>query len=261
MERSATTRRGLVATAAALTACAEIPVLPDGPADPMERLALLTEAQDGAPLLAGNRIDLLDGGGAAFAAIFSAIAAARDHINLEYYILEDVRVPGTAGPTLFELLAAKLSMGVAVTIIHDGFGSAATPAEAWAALEAAGARIITFNPLSPFAARRAWQPNDRDHRKILVADGRVAVMGGVNLAKVYENACEAASAVASDPEAACWRDAAIRLEGPAVGALQRLFFATWEKQGGKPLPPRDWYPALAPRGPARIRIVGSAPGE
>jgi cardiolipin synthase len=142
MSGTSITRRQFGALAAglpALAGCADIPVLPDGPADPMERHALLTEALDGAPLTSRNKVDVLDGGGAAIASIFRAIAAARDHIHLEYYTLEDVRVPGTFGPTLFELLAAKLRERVAVTLIHDSFGSAATPAEAFAALRAAGA--------------------------------------------------------------------------------------------------------------------------
>lgn len=263
IETDITRRRlGLLAAglSAGLAGCASIPVLPDGPQDPLERHALVTETLDGAPLTDGNRVDVLDGGGAAFAAIFRAIEGARDHIHLEYYTLEDVRLPGTAGPSLFELLAAKLREDVAVTLIHDGFGSAATPAEAFAALRAAGARTLEFNPINPLEARTGWAPNDRDHRKIMVVDGRIGATGGVNLSRVYENPCQAEAAPA-DPEGACWRDVALRIEGPAVASLQRLFLETWAKQGGDPLPPRDWFPRLEPRGPARIRILGSAPGE
>ena len=243
-----------------MAGCATIPVLPDGPADPMERLALLTEALDGAPLYPGNKVDVLDGGGAAFAALFRDLRAARDHIHLEYFILQDVRLPGTAGPSLFELLEAKLQEGVAVTLIHDGFGSAATPPEAFERLRAAGARTLVFNPIDPLQARRGWAPNDRDHRKIMVVDGRIGMTGGINLDRVYENSCEA-TAAEQDPATACWRDAALRLEGPAVAGLQKLFLDTWEKQGGPPLPRRDWFPKLEPRGPARVRILGSVPGE
>ncbi|MBK1657973.1 phospholipase D-like domain-containing protein [Paracraurococcus ruber] len=261
MDATGITRRGLGGLAVgALAGCAAIPVLPDGPADAQERLALVTEALDGAPLTQGNRVEILDGGGAAIAAVFAAIAAARDHIHLEYFILEDVRVPGTWGPGLFDLLAAKLRQGVAVNLIYDSFGSAATPAAALDALRQAGAQVLAFNPLDPVEARTGWAPNDRDHRKITVVDGRTGITGGVNLAKVYENSCEAAAA-AEDPQAACWRDAALRLEGPAVAELQRLFLDTWARQRGPELPPRDWFPRLEPRGPARVRILGSAPGE
>ncbi|MFC7475638.1 phosphatidylserine/phosphatidylglycerophosphate/cardiolipin synthase family protein [Dankookia sp. GCM10030260] len=264
MDHTGTTRRNVLAMAAglpALAACANIPVLPDGPADPMERLALLTEALDGAPLYPGNKVDVLDGGGAAFAALFRDLRAARDHIHLEYFILQDVSVPGTAGQSLFDLLEAKLREGVAVTLIHDAFGSAGTPAAAFERLRAAGARTLAFNPLDPISAKAGWAPNDRDHRKIMVVDGRIGMTGGVNLDRVYENSCEVAAAAEQGPAEACWRDAALRIEGPAVAGLQKLFLETWEKQRGPPLPTRDWFPKLEPRGPARVRILGSVPGE
>ena len=114
---------------------------------------------------------------------------------------------------------------------------------------------------NPAEARRGWAPNDRDHRKIMVVDGRIGMTGGVNLDRVYENSCEVAAAAEQDPAEACWRDAALRIEGPAVAGLQKLFLETWEKQRGPPLPRRDWFPKLEPRGPARVRILGSVPGE
>ena len=135
------------------------------------------------------------------------------------------------------------------------------PAAAFERLRAAGARTLAFNPLNPAEARAGWAPNDRDHRKIMVVDGRIGMTGGVNLDRVYENPCEVAAAAEQDPAEACWRDAALRIEGPAVAGLQKLFLETWEKQRGPPLPPRDWFPKLEPRGPARVRILGSVPGE
>ena len=257
MDRRWIGRRSLGLLAAGLSGCAAIPVVPDAPADPMERLALLAEVKDGAPLLGGNRVEVLDGGAAMFQATFRAIAGAKDHVNIEFYILEDVRIPGVEGPSLFELLRMKLGQGVAVTIIHDSFGSLGTDFEP---LRAAGARTLEFHPLDPTAAKRGWRPNDRNHRKMLVVDGRIGILGGVNLDRVYENPC-GTGAASTEPDAACWHDASIRIEGPSVGAMQRLFLETWAKERGDPLPPRDWFPRLAEVGPARIRILASEPGE
>ncbi|MDB5374651.1 MAG: cardiolipin synthase [Belnapia sp.] len=257
MTHPQTTRRAVLAGLPALAACAQIPVLPDGPADPIKRHALLVEQLDGAPLLAGNKVDVLDGGVAMFEAAFQAIAGGTDHVHLEFYILQDVRIPGTPGPSLFELLLMKLAQGVAVTIIHDGYGSLGSD---FGPLREAGAKTLEFHPLNPTAARTGWRPNDRDHRKMLIVDGRVGIMGGINFDHVYENPCSTGAPV-PDTEAACWHDTSIRIEGPTVGAMQRLFLDTWAKEHGEALPPRHWFPALAPAGPARIRMLGSVPGE
>lgn len=249
---------------AAGSGCAHFPDLPRGPGHSIEDDPLFREAMASAPVLPGNDITpLLWGGQRALTAVFRAIEAARDHVNLEFYILEDVSLTGSPEPSLFDLLKQKLRQGVAVTIIYDSLGSADTPAAKFEELRAAGANLLSFNPANPLEARGAWRPNRRDHRKILVVDGRVAVTGGVNLDHVYENSCRRAPG--GDPventEDACWADVAIRVEGPAVAALQRLFFETWAKQGGRELPARDWFPHLAVRGPTAMRIVGSAPGE
>ena len=146
----------LLAGLPALAACARFPDLPR-PGEPIEASPLFREAAASAPVLPGNRVDLLFGGLQAFTAVFDAIAAARDHVNLEFYIFEDVSVPGTDGPSLFALLREKLRQGVAVTIIYDSLGSAGTPAAAFDGLRAAGARVLSFNPVNPFAARGGWR--------------------------------------------------------------------------------------------------------
>jgi len=248
----------------ALAACASVPELPAAATGGADGGApLLREAMDSAPALPGNTAAILFGGRRVFAALFRAIEAARDHVNLEFYILQDVGNPGGAGPSLFDLLRAKLAQGVAVTIIYDSLGSADTPRAALASLRAAGANLLSFNPANPLEARGAWRPNARNHRKIAVVDGRVAGVGGVNLDSVYENPCGpgAAADPADGTDEACWADIGVRLEGPAVAALQRLFFETWAKQGGGPLPARDWFPPPGRPGRTAVRVFGSAPGQ
>lgn len=253
-----------LAMLAAVAGCASLPEVPDGPADPLPRHLAQQRALDGAPPSAGNRIAFLSNGEEALPAMFRAIAEARDHVNLEFYILQDVRAPGMEGTSLFALLAAKLRQGVQVSLIHDGIGSLDTPDAAFEALRRLGARTLAYHPVDPLQARRGWRPNNRDHRKILVVDGRVAFTGGINMDRVYENPCGAQAAgyaVDEDHARACWHDTAVRIEGPAVAELQRMFLGNWAAQGGPPLPARDWFPALPPAGDAEVRIVGSDPSE
>ncbi len=255
-------RAALVAASLLLNACGAIPAKAPGAADALERHTQLAQALDGAPLLAGNQVELLRDGAEALPAMFRAIAAARDHVNLEFYGLEDVQVPGQPG-SLFTLLAELLRAGVAVTILYDSFGSADTPAISFATLRQLGARVLAFNPLHPFQARRHWAPNNRDHRKVLIVDGRIAFMGGINLARVYEAPCHTATAlsnVVAEGAGACWRDTSLRLQGPAVAALQQMFLNSWAAQEGEALPPRNWFPSPASGGTAQVRILASAPG-
>lgn len=253
----------LLAGLPALAGCASVPELPAAAGGAVGGDPLLREAMASAPVLPGNSAAILYGGRRVFGALFQAIESARDHVNLEFYIFQDVANPGGAGLSLFELLREKLGQGVAVTVIYDSLGSADTPRAALDSLRAAGANLLSFNPANPFEARGAWRPNARNHRKIAVVDGRVAGVGGVNLDSVYENPCGpgAAADPADGTDEACWADIGVRLEGPAVAALQRLFFETWAKQGGGPLPARDWFPPPGRPGRTGVRVFGSAPGE
>ena len=208
------------------------------------------------PLMDGNGVTLLDSGSAAVAAIFDAIAAARDHIHMEYYEFEDVHAAGT---TLCELLRRKLAEGVSVAITYDGVGSDSTPDSLFDGLQAAGATVLEFRALNPLKRHFALRFNERDHRKILVVDGRVAVLGGVNLSRVYENPRSAGAP--ADPKRAFWYDASVRLEGPIVAEVQKLFLHTWKRFGGAPLSPRELFPPLAEAGHEQIRAAGSAPAE
>ena len=253
----------LLAGLPALAACASVPELPVAAAGgAIAASPLLRDAMASAPVLPGNSAAILYGGRRVFGALFRAIESARAHVNLEFYIFQDVANPGGAGPSLFELLREKLGQGVAVAVIYDSVGSADTPSAALDSLRAAGASLLSFNPANPFEARGAWRPNARNHRKIAVVDGRVAGVGGVNLDSVYENPCgDGAADPAADTDEACWADIGVRLEGPAVAALQRLFFETWAKQGGGPLPARNWFPEPGRPGRTDVRVFGSAPGE
>jgi cardiolipin synthase len=226
-----------------------------GTADELQAQLELLQTIDQTPPVGGNRVTLLRDGGEAFPAMFAAMAAAKDSINLEYYTFDDVRSGGRA---LADILLDRLSDGVSVNVIYDAFGSNATAPEFLDRLRQAGAVLTAFNP-NPLAHGHLDNPNDRDHRKIMVVDGRIAFVGGINLDHVYEN--PVMSGAVDDPARSYWRDTVARIEGPVVADLQRVFLDTWTHQKGVPLPPRNWFPAVAPTGNQTVRILASSPGD
>lgn len=247
----------------ALQACAAVPnvdkYLPAlDETDPLQRYYALENLLDGSPLVFGNQTRLLMDGAQAFPSMFDAMRQSRNSINLEYFIFEDVSVGNLH---LSDLLIGKLRQGVAVNIIYDAYGSQGTPGELFDALRRAGASIVKFNPLNPLAALTGHSPNDRDHRKIMIVDGRIGYVGGINLSTTYENPPSAGVRPGGDTKYAYWRDTAVRIEGPAVAELQKLFFDTWRKQNGNPVRPADYFPTLPRVGVQTVRIIGSSPGD
>ncbi len=227
-----------------------------GGSDVLQRHLALEAALDDAPLVVGNKVTLLRNGMATFREMFRAIRRAKNHIDLEYYIVEDIDVDGVH---LSDLLIEKRKRGVEVNLIYDAFGSLDTPSSFFERLRAAGVNLLEFHPLNPLAAKAGYSINDRDHRKIFVVDGRIGIMGGVNLSTVYErNPPEPRSGepVSGHP----WRDSDIEIEGPAVAQLEKLFLATWSLNKGAPLSTRvNSFPPIAAMGNETVRVLGSAP--
>ena len=146
-----------------------------------ERHLAVEEALTGSPLTTGNQVLLLQDGPATYQAMFAAIESARDHINLETYILDDDEV----GQRFAQALIAKQEQGVQVNVIRDSVGTVGTPAAFFQRLSDSGINVLEFNPLNPLASRKEWELNRRDHRKLLIVDGQTAFMGGINISSVY----------------------------------------------------------------------------
>ncbi len=152
--------------------------------EPMDLLDLqiaVIESVSGSPLIIGNKVRLLIDGLATYAAMFEAVENAKDSINIETFIFED----DETGRTFADLLLKKQTEGVQVNIIYDSVGSYSTPRTFFKRLQDAGIQVLEFNPVNPFKALGRFQLIHRDHRKILVVDGKVAIMGGVNISQVY----------------------------------------------------------------------------
>ena len=207
------------------------------------------------PLTVGNDVKLLHDGDASFAAMFAAIDRAKSHINLEYYTFEDVEFQDRH---IVDLLVAKQAAGVQVNLIYDGFGSSDTPGEVFDRLRQAGVKLLDFHPLNKAAGATHYSINDRDHRKILVVDGAIGIMGGVNIATYYSSGPSFGDEAKGAPPLH-WRDTDIEIEGPAVAELQHLFIEHWQSQGDGPMNEADFFPQLKPADGQAIRIIGSTP--
>ncbi len=232
-----------------------------------ERHLALEESIAGSPLTVGNRAVLLQDGPASYKAMFAAIRAARDHINFETYIFEDDEV----GRAFADALIAKQKQGVQVNLIYDSVGSIGTERAFFERIGETGAAVLEYNPVNPLQLRKGWNVNQRDHRKLLIVDGTVAFLGGINISSVYSSrpggsgGGSGGSAPtrhdATGAKGLPWRDTQLQLEGPVVAEFQRLFLQTWEKQKGEPIPGRKYFPPATARGKAVVRAIGSAPDD
>ena len=234
--------------------------LAPGDANLLQRHVAVEEAVSESPLVVSNKVTLLRDGPATYKAMFTAVRAAKHHINLETYIIEDDEV----GRRLADLLLAARARNVEVNLIYDSVGALGTSRPFFDRLREGGVRVLEFNPVNPLTAKKGWQINNRDHRKLLVADGRVAFIGGINISSVYSSgsAVRRQAKPGVEPERKLpWRDTHLQIEGPVVADFQRLFMETWERQGGSPLSERGFFPRLAPTGGEIVRAVGSGANE
>ncbi len=209
---------------------------------------LAMEAAGGGPLIAGNRARLLVDGPRTYEAMFAAIAAARDSVNIEMYIFDEAQHEGRK---LSDLLAEVVARGVAVNVLYDGLGSSATPEEVREKLRAAGVRLCEFNPVNP-ADNRTAKFVQRDHRKIVVIDGIHGFAGGINFSSTYTSGSR--GSVKRDPVTEGWRDTQVQVEGPVSRELQRLFLESWKKQKCPEPKPANYRPPARDAGKTLMRV-------
>ena len=230
-----------------------------------ERHLALEQEVSGSPLISGNAAVLLQDGAATYAAMLAAIEGARDHINLETYILEDDEV----GQRFAEVLLERQRRGVQVNLIYDAVGSLSTSDLFFQRLRDAGIQVTQFNPVNPLEAKAGWDPNNRDHRKLLVVDGTTAFVGGINISAVYSGGSLRGRFGSSDSVAKSqqhaknlpWRDTHVQVSGPVVATLQKFFMETWTQQEGKPIAGRDYFPTLNATGKEVVRAIASSPDD
>jgi len=260
--------------------------------DFLARHLAVEEAVSGAPLTAGNRVRLLPDGPATYRAMRQAIASARRYIHMETYIFED----DDTGALFADALIAKRRQGVEVALMVDAIGTLDTSGEVFRRMRQAGIAVAVFNPVNPLYARSGWSPNRRNHRKLLVVDGEVGYLGGINVSDVYAStpgsgrlgsgaqgsgggshpdrggASRAGAGpdlrsgaqdvnAAGAPQAAGspWRDTHLEIRGPAVGQMESVFVSAWRQQGEAGLRERQRLEPAPGRGPVYLRILANDP--
>lgn len=228
-----------------------------------KHLALEQAINPNSPLVLGNKLVLLQDGPATYQAMFIAIRNAKDHINLEIYIFEDDDI----GKKFADLLLQKQAAGVQVNVIYDSVGCLHTSKVFFERLSASGIKVLEFNPINPLSGnQKKWLLNNRDHRKLLVVDGHIAFLGGINISASYSSSPFIRSARRGGPTPKIvknmgWRDTHLQIEGPVVAEFQKLFLDTWEKQAGEPLAQKNYFPKIDKQGDEMVRAIGSSPDE
>jgi cardiolipin synthase len=201
------------------------------------------EAFTGAPVTGGNAVTLLFNGDQIFPAQLAAIRSARRSITYAQYFFADGRPPRD----IADAIAERCRAGVRGHVLLDAFGTLGMPAEHRATMEKAGCEVATFRPLRPFALDKA---NHRNHRRILVVDGRIGFTGGSGASSKWTG---------NGRMDGQWRDTDVRVEGPATGYLQGAFVENWQEATGTLLGGADYFPPPSGgRGDVLAQVVRSS---
>jgi cardiolipin synthase len=206
------------------------------------------------PLMSGNQVGVLIDGPQTYASIESELNKARHHIHIETFIFgaDDI------GRRFGKLLAAKRKEGVEVRVLYDSIGSMETPKTFFEELRGQGIEVREFRPMNPVKNPRIWDIQNRDHRKIIVVDGRIGFTGGINIDSTYSSASTSRPGPKRGMEDG-WRDTHVRIQGPAVKQLQTLFFESWAQAGERVRVDgeQEYFPKLRPAGEMLVTIVAN----
>lgn len=208
--------------------------------------------EKGAPVTKNNKVKLLMNGHDKFVDLFAAIRQAHHHIHLEYFNFRNDSIANA----LFDLLAQKAAEGVEIRALFDAFGN-------WSnnrplkkrhleRIRQQGIEIVKFDPITfPWFNHAAH----RDHRKIVVIDGKTGYTGGMNIADYY---------IYGLPKIGQWHDIHMRIEGDAVRYLQGIFLTMWNRETGQHIGGPEYFPDI-PQFPdsvaEEIAIVDRTPRE
>jgi cardiolipin synthase len=197
------------------------------------------------PFLGGNHVELLIDGEATFRSILEGIDAAEDYVLFQFFIVHDDEL----GREVKSRLIKKAERGVRVYFLYDEVGSYDLPRRYKNELRDAGVEVYDFHTRQGPGNR--FQINFRNHRKVVVVDGRAAWIGGHNVGDEY---------LGKSPKFGDWRDTHVRIDGPAALAAQFSFAEDWYWAAGV-VPELNWTPEPVPAGDAAVLIVPSGPAD
>lgn len=208
--------------------------------DRSRQLVKLANGLTGAPYYPGNSLTVFSDGADKFEALKADIAAARKSVNLQYYIFEN----DTIGREIAAMLMQKASEGVKIRVIYDHVGSVHVSSNFFRNMRRAGVEAYPFFKVAfiPLASKVNW----RNHRKMVIIDGAIGYIGGMNIADRYIDG----------GRFDMWRDCHVRLTGPAVASLQYSFARDWNFMGRELL---EEQPDAAPAGNVGIQTVTGGP--
>jgi cardiolipin synthase A/B len=199
------------------------------------------------PLTTGNAVKLLINGEQKFPEMFDALLQARHHIHMEYYIYEDDEV----GNRVKDILIQKVKEGVEVRLIYDDFGSSSIRNRLVKELREGGVEAYPFNRVRML--KFANRINYRNHRKIIIVDGKVGFTGGINISDRYINKGE-------QPGKPYWRDTHIRIDGPGILFLQHIFLCDWNFCAHQQIQPDRCYFNVSAHHDSNISVQIAASG-
>ena len=209
------------------------------------RLSKFIRRMSGIPCTGSNAVELFDHGGHAFSTMLESIAAAERYVLIQFFIVHQ----GQLSEAYADILRQKVREGVRVYFLFDAVGSYRLYRRYVRELREAGVEVAS----APVVTRRLLRPqfNFRNHRKITVVDGRVAFVGGLNLADEY---------LGRHPRLGSWRDTHLRIEGPAVLGLQLPFCEDWHWATDR-LPDLDWQCVPSPTGTLPVSVFPTGPAD
>jgi cardiolipin synthase len=213
----------------------------------LRAVASITRRTSGAALTEGNFVNILSSGFSKFAALRAAIEQATQYIHMEYYIIRD----DSTGRSVRDALIEARRRGVEVRVLIDGAGCFSLPESFLKPLHEAGARVATFLPIRfPFLTSRR---DFRNHRKLVVVDGREAFLGGMNIGDEYSGYGR------NESSPRPWRDTHAHVTGPCVAGLEEVFAEDWFHATHDPLLRADPVHWDTPAGDHIVQVVASGP--